>query len=112
MLSPTKCFVRTNKFFKTILPTGVLNKIEKLSRESEEKYSDNWIAEQKKDVWLSGDVKEDCNDLKEFYPTDIDFAKKFNYEPNPDIKYSLDFNDGLVQCCCYIASLADDYKFI
>ena len=112
MLSPTKSFVRTNKFFKTVLPAGDLNKIEKLSRESEEEYSDNWISEQKKDVWLSGDVKEDCNDLKEFYPSDIDFAKKFDYKPNPEIKYSLNFNDGLVQCCCYIASLADDYKFI
>ena len=112
MLSPTKSFVRVNKFFKTVLPAGDLNKIEKLSRESEEEYSDKWISEQKKDIWLSGDVKDGCNDLKEFYPSDIDFAQKFDYNPNPEIKYAVNFNDGLIQCCCYIASLSDDYKFI
>jgi len=112
MLSPTKSFVRVNKFFKTILPSN-LKKIEKLSRESNEVYSDDWIKEQKKDIWLSGDVKEGCNSLKEFYPDTIDFKSKFNYTVKTDLqRYSLDFTDGLVITCCYIASLADDYKFI
>ena len=112
MMSPTKCFVRTNKFFKTILPPGDLTRVEKLSKESEEEYSDDWIKEQKKDVWLSGDTKEGCHSLTEFFPDDIDFEKKYNYTRNPELRYSLDFNDGLVKTCCYIAALSDDYKFI
>lgn len=111
LLSPTKCFVRVNKYFKTVLPMCDLNKLEKLSKESVEEYSDKWIEEQRKDIWLSGDVKEGCNSMTEFYPDDTDFAKKFDYKPDPEITYSLNFDDGLIKTFCYIAALSDDYKF-
>jgi len=111
MQSPTKIFVRTNKYFKLPLPDTELTKIEKLSRESKEEYSDEWISKQKKDIWLDGDVKDGCNNIKELIEIK-DFKEHFNYAPNVEIKYTLNFNDGLVKCLCNIAALSDTYKFL
>ena len=111
MQSPTKAFVRTNKYFKTILPNRELSKIEKLSKESEEEYSDDWISKQKKEIWLSGDVKQGCNDIRELIQID-NFKEHYNYSANPEIKYSLNFDDGLVKCFCHISAIADTYKFL
>lgn len=111
MQSPTKAFVRMNKYFKTEVPERDLCKIEKLSRESQEEYSDDWIAKQKKDIWLSGDVKEGCDNIRELIQID-DFEKHYDYKSNPEIKYSLNFDDGLVKCFCHISALSDTYKFL
>lgn len=111
MLSPTKCFVRVNKFFKTALPT-TMNRLQKLSKESEEEYSDDWIEECKKDVWLAGDEKEGCNKISDLIDTSIDFKQHYKYEYNSELKYGLDFDDGLVKCMCCISVMSDKYKFI
>jgi len=111
MQSPAKAFVRMNKYFKTEVPERDLCKIEKLSRESQEEYSDDWIVKQKKDIWLSGDVKEGCDNIRELIQID-DFEKHYDYKSNPEIKYSLNFDDGLVKCFCHISALSDTYKFL
>ena len=111
MLSPTKSFVRVNKFFKTALPT-TMNRLQKLSKESEEEYSDDWIEECKKDVWLAGDEKEGCNKISDLIDTSIDFSQHYKYEYNSELKYGLDFDDGIVKCMCCISVMSDKYKFV
>ena len=111
MLSPTKSFVRINKYFKTPKAYGKLTKIEKLSQESTEEYSDDWIAQQHKDVWLAGDTKPGCNSIADLVSVK-DHKSYFGYKDNPDISYTLNFDDGLVKCFCNIAAISDTYKFI
>ena len=47
-----------------------------------------------------------------FIPDDIDWPEFWNYTPNPDLKYSLDFDDGLIKCLCCIAKLSKTYKLV
>lgn len=114
ILSPTKVHVRLNKYFKTVLPPGKTasyNKLEKLSKESTEVYNDDWISKQNKKIWLTGDIKNRCHDVKELIEID-DFATHFEYAKNPDFSFSLNFEDGLIRCICTIAALSDKYKFL
>ena len=113
MISPTKSFAKTNIFFKTTIIGNSPTKIEKLSKESTIEYSDNWIEDYKKSVWLINSTNEKCNNIKELLPDlDNDYESLLNYLPSEDGKHSLNYDDGLVKCISVIGSLALKYKFI
>jgi hypothetical protein len=113
MLSPTKCFVRCNKYFKTpLLPYRALSRQLKLSRESDAEYGDDWIKEQKAEIWLGGDTKDGTKSLDLMVGANMDWPGYMGYVPQGELKYSLDFDDGLVKCMCCITKMSREYKFV
>jgi hypothetical protein len=113
MLSPTKSFVKSNIYFNTTLLGQEFSKIEKLSRESTNEYSNDWVDKYKKNIWLINGVHKNCNNILELLP-DLtnDYQNLLKYMPSENNNYELNFEDGLTKCICTIALLSQKYKFV
>lgn len=105
--SPSKAFVKTNEYYQLELDDkDKLSKQEKLCNESETKYDPDWREKLTRPVWLVGD------NFHELVKEITDWKKELNYVRNEDLKYELDFNDGLVQLFSYLHLLSKEYKFV
>lgn len=101
--SPSKAFVKNNDYFHLEEKNS---KQEKLCCESYKKYDPGWREKLGRDVWLIGDNFHDLvNEVK-------DWKEEIKYIKNEDLRYELDFEDGLVQLFCYLHLLSKEYKFI
>ena len=101
--SPSKAFVKNNDYFHLEEKNS---KQEKLCCESDKKYDIAWREKLKRKVWLIGDNFHDL--VKEVK----DWKEEIKYVKNEDLRYELDFEDGLVQLFCYLHLLSKEYKFI
>ena len=68
------------------------------------------------EIWYVGNnVINDIHGKKmsELFSNEIeDISQEMEYTKNPDLRYSLDFDDSLVQNLCYISRLSNEYKFL
>ena len=110
-LSPTKMLVKNHIHFKREYGEGKkLNRLEKISKESEIETSDSYLEKYKTYEVL------DCDkELKEFIEipeTSEKLQEKLEYVKNSELKYCLDFNDTLVRVFSLMILLSKDYRLI
>jgi len=105
-ISPSKAFVKTNQYYKLITDKEKLTKHEKLCIESSEKFDDKWREKLNRKVWLIDD------NFHHLIAKVDDWEKELKYVKNEDLKYEMDFDDGLIQLFCYLHYLAKEYKFV
>ena len=88
-----------------------------------EKRLDNQISKllsksvySKCEIWHVGTQKVEGIDgkkMSELFSNEIeDISQEMEYTKNPDLRYSLDFNDSVVQNLCFISRLSNEYKFL
>jgi hypothetical protein len=113
MLSPTKCFVRENTYFKQFLPYDKCSREEKLCLESEIDFDEKWYEKyNSKKIWHIGRKLNKCYDFFELTPRVENWQKELDYLRNPDLNYYTDFDDALVQLFCYLKIIYEKYKFV
>ena len=114
-LSPTKMFVKENTYFKRDHPkTPIhekdevkLDKCQKLCRESEVVWEENYLEKYKTyQIW---DLDKE---FKELIPEDINLQEHFDYIKNPELRYQLDFKDSLVKLFCNMVVLSQRFKLL
>ena len=68
------------------------------------------------EIWYVGnnEIKEiEGKKMYELFSDEIeDICKEMEYTKNPDLRYSLNFDDSVVQNLCYISRLSTEYKFL
>lgn len=104
--TPSKAFVKSNQYFKLVTDKEKLTKHEKLCIESSEEFDEKWQEKLNRKVWLIDD------NFHHLIAKVGDWKKELNYLKNEDLKYEMDFDDGLIQLFCYLHYLAKEYKFV
>lgn len=104
--TPSKVFVKKNQYFKLVTDKEKLSKHEKLCTESEEEFDQEWREKINRKVWLIDD------NFHHLIKKVDDWKKELKYIKNEELKYEMDFDDGLIQLFCYLHYLAKEYRFI
>ena len=68
------------------------------------------------EIWYVGNNEiEDIKGKKmsELFSNEIeDISQEMEYTKNPDLRYSLNFDDSVVQNLCFVSRLSNEYKFL
>ena len=125
MLSPTKIRLIYDIYFKMEKSKEKLKYTsqEKLRLESTYENPVETIKEflsrsvySKCEIWYVGNNEIDDihgKKMSELFSNEIeDISQEMEYTKNPDLRYSLDFDDSVVQNLCFISRLSNEYKFL